>query len=155
MALGAFVAGLVLAESEFRKQIEVTIDPFKGLLLGMFFFTIGMGVDFREIAREPFLVLGAVVGLIGLKAVILTGLARLFGLSWPSSIEIGLLLGPGGEFAFVGIGLATLAGLIHRQRQRLRADRDVAYHGADPAAGASGPAPVRAASRRSGRCRRS
>jgi monovalent cation:H+ antiporter-2, CPA2 family len=112
MALGAFVAGLILAESEFRKQIEVTIDPFKGLLLGMFFFTVGMGVDFREIWREPFLVLGAVVGLIGLKALILTGLARLFGLSWSSSIEMGLLLGPGGEFAFVGIGLATLAGLI-------------------------------------------
>jgi K+:H+ antiporter len=112
MALGAFVAGLILAESEFRKQIEVTIDPFKGLLLGMFFFTVGMGVDFREIAREPFLVLGAVVGLIGLKAIILTGLARLFGLSWSSSVEMGLLLGPGGEFAFVGIGLASLAGII-------------------------------------------
>ena len=68
MALGAFVAGLILAESEFRKSIEVTIDPFKGLLLGMFFFTVGMGVDFREIAREPLLVLAAVVGLIGLKA---------------------------------------------------------------------------------------
>ena len=90
----------------------MTIDPFKGLLLGMFFFTVGMGVDFREIAREPFLVLGAVVGLIGLKALILIGLARLFGLTWPSSIEMGLLLGPGGEFAFVGLGLATLAGLI-------------------------------------------
>jgi len=112
MALGAFVAGLILAESEFRKQIEVTIDPFKGLLLGMFFFTVGMGVDFREVAREPLLVLGAVVGLIGLKAAILTGLARLFGLSWPTSVEIGLLLGPGGEFAFVGIGLASLSGLI-------------------------------------------
>jgi CPA2 family monovalent cation:H+ antiporter-2 len=112
MALGAFVAGLILAESEFRKQIEVTIDPFKGLLLGMFFFTVGMGVDFREVAREPLLVLGAVVGLIGLKAAILIGLARLFGLSWPTSVEIGLLLGPGGEFAFVGIGLASLSGLI-------------------------------------------
>jgi CPA2 family monovalent cation:H+ antiporter-2 len=112
MALGAFVAGLILAESEFRKQIEVTIDPFKGLLLGMFFFTIGMGVDFREVAREPLVMLAAVVGLIGLKAVILIPLARLFGLSWPSSVEMGLLLGPGGEFAFVGMGLASIAGLI-------------------------------------------
>ena len=145
MALGAFVAGLILAESEFRKAIEVTIDPFKALLLGMFFFTVGMGVDFREVAREPLLVLAAVVGLIGLKAVILIGLARLFGLTWPSSIEMGLLLGPGGEFAFVGIGLAGLAGLITARRQQLRADRDVAHHGADPAAGTARPAPVRAA----------
>jgi CPA2 family monovalent cation:H+ antiporter-2 len=112
MALGAFVAGLILAESEFRKSIEVTIDPFKGLLLGMFFFTVGMGLDFREIAREPLWLLGSVIGLIAIKALILTGLTRLFGLSWPASIETGLLLGPGGEFAFVGIGAASLAGLI-------------------------------------------
>ena len=54
MALGAFVAGLLLAETEFRKAIETTIEPFKGLLLGVFFFTVGMGVDLRELAREPF-----------------------------------------------------------------------------------------------------
>ena len=53
MALGAFVAGLLLAETEFRKAIETTIEPFKGLLLGIFFFTVGMGIDVRELAREP------------------------------------------------------------------------------------------------------
>ena len=73
MALGAFVAGLLLAETEFRKAIETTIDPFKGLLLGMFFFTVGMNIDFREVVREPVLLLGGVVGLIAMKALLLTG----------------------------------------------------------------------------------
>jgi CPA2 family monovalent cation:H+ antiporter-2 len=112
MALGAFVAGLMLAETEFRKAIEATIDPFKGLLLGLFFFTVGMNIDFRELAREPLSLLAAVVGLIGIKSVLLIGLARLFRLPWPAAVEMGLLLGPGGEFAFVGIGMATTLGLI-------------------------------------------
>ena len=64
MALGAFVAGLLLAETEFRKAIETAIDPFKGLLLGLFFFTVGMNIDFRELARDPTRLIGAAVGLI-------------------------------------------------------------------------------------------
>ncbi|MDO8401556.1 MAG: cation:proton antiporter [Bradyrhizobium sp.] len=112
MALGAFIAGLLLSETEFRKAIETTIGPFKGLLLGVFFFTVGMNIDVRELAREPLLLFASVVGLIVIKSVLLTGLARIFRLSWPAAIETGLLLGPGGEFAFVGIGLATSLGLI-------------------------------------------
>ena len=112
MALGAFVAGLLLAETEFRKAIETTIDPFKGLLLGVFFFTVGMNIDFRELARDPFWLLGGALGLIVVKSVILIALARLYRLSWPAALEVGLLLGPGGEFAFVGIGMATTFGLI-------------------------------------------
>jgi len=112
MALGAFVAGLLLAESEFRKAIETTIDPAKGLLLGIFFFTVGMNIDFRELAREPLLLISSVIGMIGLKSAILTGLARLFSIPWPAAIETGLLLGPGGEFAFVGIGMASSFGLV-------------------------------------------
>jgi CPA2 family monovalent cation:H+ antiporter-2 len=112
MALGAFVAGLLLAETEYRKSIETTIQPFKGLLLGIFFFTVGMGIDVRELAREPLLLLACVAGLITLKAIILIGLARRFGLSVPASVEVGLLLGPGGEFAFVGIGLAATLGVL-------------------------------------------
>jgi CPA2 family monovalent cation:H+ antiporter-2 len=112
MALGAFVAGLLLAETEYRKAIEATVAPFKGLLLGIFFFTVGMNIDFRELLREPLWLLGSVVGLIVLKALLLTGLGRLFRLSWPVATETGLLLGPGGEFAFVGIGMAAAAGLI-------------------------------------------
>jgi CPA2 family monovalent cation:H+ antiporter-2 len=112
MALGAFVAGLLLAETEFRKLIETTIEPFKGLLLGLFFFTVGMSIDFREIAREPVWLLSCAVGLVVLKAALIAGLARLFRVSWPSAIETGLLLGPGGEFAFVVIGVATAYELV-------------------------------------------
>jgi len=112
MALGAFVAGLLLAETEYRKAIEATIGPFKGLLIGIFFFTVGMKVDFREVLREPLLLIGGVVGLISLKAVLMIGLGKLFRLSWPVATETGLLLGPGGEFAFVGIGSAAAVGLV-------------------------------------------
>jgi len=112
MALGAFVAGLLLAETEFRKAIETTIEPFKGLLLGVFFFTVGMKLDVRELAREPIWLLASVAGLIAIKAALATGLARLFRVALPAAIETGLLLGPGGEFAFVGIGMATAFGLV-------------------------------------------
>ena len=112
MALGAFVAGLLLAETEYRKAIEATIGPFKGLLLGIFFFTVGMDIDFRELVREPMWLAGGVVSLIAAKALLLIVLAALFGLPWRVAVETGLLLGPGGEFAFVAIGMAAAAGLI-------------------------------------------
>ena len=112
MALGAFVAGLLLAETEYRKAIEATIEPFKGLLLGIFFFTVGMDIDVRELLREPYLLAATVVGLIAVKSLLIVGLAKLFRLSWPVAIEMGLMLGPGGEFAFVGIGTAAELGLI-------------------------------------------
>jgi monovalent cation:H+ antiporter-2, CPA2 family len=112
MALGAFVAGLLLAETEYRKAIEATVAPFKGLLLGVFFFTVGMNIDVRELAREPLWLAGAALSLIAVKSLLLIGLGRLFRLRWPVAVETGLLLGPGGEFAFVGIGMATVAGLV-------------------------------------------
>ncbi|MBG1230761.1 cation:proton antiporter [Aestuariivirga litoralis] len=112
MALGAFIVALMLAETAYGKAIESAIDPLKGLLLGLFFFTVGMKIDFREFLREPFWLPVAIVGLIVLKAVILTVLGRLFKLSWPAAIETGLLLGPGGEFAFVGIGMAAALHLV-------------------------------------------
>jgi CPA2 family monovalent cation:H+ antiporter-2 len=112
MPLGAFVAGLMLAETEYGKAVVTTIKPFKGLLLGVFFFTIGMNIDLRELGREPVTLVAAVAGLIALKSFVLTGLARLFRLSWPAALEIGLLLGSAGEFAFVSIGLASAFGLI-------------------------------------------
>ena len=71
MALGAFVAGLLLAETEYRRAIEATIDPFKGLLLGIFFFTVGMDIDIRELLHEPVHLVDAVVALIGLKSTVL------------------------------------------------------------------------------------
>jgi CPA2 family monovalent cation:H+ antiporter-2 len=112
MALGAFVAGLLLAESEFRKAIEATIEPFKELLLGLFFFTVGMSINFRVLAEQPALLLACVAGLIGLKAVLIMGLGRLFRVPQMAAIETGLLLGPGGEFAFVVIGVALAARLV-------------------------------------------
>jgi CPA2 family monovalent cation:H+ antiporter-2 len=78
----------------------------------VFFFTVGMNIDVRELAREPLLLFACVVGLIAIKAILLIGLTRIFRLPWSTAIETGLLLGPGGEFAFVGIGLATTLGLI-------------------------------------------
>jgi CPA2 family monovalent cation:H+ antiporter-2 len=78
----------------------------------LFFFTVGMNIDFRELAREPLWLFAAVAGLIAIKSVILVGLARLFHIPWAAAIETGLLLGPGGEFAFVGIGMATTFALV-------------------------------------------
>lgn len=112
MALGAFVAGLMLAETEYGKAIEATVEPFKGLLLGIFFFTVGMAIDFRVFVREPGLLLAAVVGLLTCKTLVVIILGRLFRLSWPAVIESSLLLGPVGEFAFVSIGMAVALGLI-------------------------------------------
>ena len=145
MALGAFVAGLLLAETEYHKAVEATVAPVKGLLLGMFFFTVGMSIDFREVVREPVLLLGGVVGLIAIKGLLLTGLGRLFRLSWPVAVETGLLLGPGGEFAFVGIGMAKAAGLIDAAVRKLRAGRHRGHHGADAAALGRRAAPFPAA----------
>jgi CPA2 family monovalent cation:H+ antiporter-2 len=119
MALGAFVAGLLLAETEYRKAIEATVEPFKGLLLGIFFFTVGMDIDFRELVRDPVWLAGGVVGLIVVKALLLVGLAKLFRLSWRVAVETGLLLGPGGEFAFVALGMATSLGLIEERLSSL------------------------------------
>jgi len=112
MALGAFIAGLLLAETEYRRAVEAMIDPFRGLLLGVFFFSVGMHIDLGFIWREPLLVAGAFLGMIVAKTVLLAPLCRLFGVPWAASVETSLLLAPGGEFAFIGIGLAVQVGLV-------------------------------------------
>jgi monovalent cation:H+ antiporter-2, CPA2 family len=112
MAIGAFVAGLMLAETEYSKAIEATVEPFKGLLLGAFFFTVGMNIEFREFLRDPIWLLAAALFLIAIKSLVMACLGRLFRLSWPATIETSLLLATGGEFAFVGIGLASGMGLM-------------------------------------------
>lgn len=112
MALGAFLAGLLLAETEYRHEVEVTIEPFKGLLMGLFFMSVGMGIDVREVLRDPFWLAASVLGLMGIKAVITTGLMRLGGLSWGQSLQGGMLMGQGGEFAFIVIGAAMGASLL-------------------------------------------
>jgi len=112
MALGAFIAGLLLAETEYRRAVEAMIDPFRGLLLGVFFFSVGMHIDLGFIWREPLVVIGGFLAMIVVKSVLLAPLCRLFGVPWAASVETSLLLAPGGEFAFIGIGLATQVGLI-------------------------------------------
>jgi CPA2 family monovalent cation:H+ antiporter-2 len=101
MALGAFLAGLLLAETEYRHAIEVYIEPFRGLLLGLFFMTVGMGINPALVAENIGWLCASVIGLILIKAAVVAPLARVSGLSWGMAIEAGLLLGQAGEFAFV------------------------------------------------------
>jgi monovalent cation:H+ antiporter-2, CPA2 family len=112
MSLGAFVAGLLLAETEFRREIEVTIEPFKGLLLGLFFVSVGASLDLGRLLIDPARILGLAAGLVALKAVLVDLAARPFGLSKSVRLHLGLLLGPGGEFAFVMLTGATAAKVI-------------------------------------------
>ena len=111
MSLGAFIAGLMLAETEYRRAIEAIIEPFKGLLLGLFFLLVGLGLNLQGIAAQPLKIIGIAVAIIALKAAILFVLARAFRVARPAALETSLLLGPCGEFAFVLLGAATAAGL--------------------------------------------
>ena len=115
MALGAFLAGLLLAETEFRHEVEVTIEPFRGLLMGLFFMSVGMGIDPAAILRSPGWLLAALLGLFALKSLVVAVLARAFGLATGRSVEAGLLLGQGGEFAFIVIGAALASKLLDAQ----------------------------------------
>jgi CPA2 family monovalent cation:H+ antiporter-2 len=112
MALGALIGGLLLAGTEYRRQVEVTIEPFKGLLLGVFLISVGMGVDGARIVAFPATILGGAIGLVLLQAVLLAPLARLFGLGWGAALETALLLGPAGEFSFVILAVAVASGLL-------------------------------------------
>jgi monovalent cation:H+ antiporter-2, CPA2 family len=114
MALGAFVAGVLLAETEYRREIEVTIEPFRGLLLGLYFVSVGAGVNPALILAKPGLIVGLAAALIAVKGLILFALARGFRLPARVSAEMAMLLGPGGEFGFVMIGAALAAGMIDR-----------------------------------------
>ncbi len=106
VALGAFLAGVLLSESEYRHHIEVDLEPFKGLLLGIFFVTVGTSVDLRVVAAQAGAIVGAVVVLVALKAAILFAVARLWRVATGTAAELALLLAQGGEFAFVVIGIA-------------------------------------------------
>jgi CPA2 family monovalent cation:H+ antiporter-2 len=112
MALGAFLAGLLLAETEFRREVEVVIDPFKGLLLGMFFVSVGAGLDLSRVMSSPLTLIAVTLGVIGLKAGATFVLARLFRVPRRTSVEAALVLGPAGEFAFVVAAQAAASGLI-------------------------------------------
>ena len=112
MALGAFVAGVLLAETEYRHEVEVKIEPFKGLLLSLFFVSLGIRLDLSLLLASPLLILGIGAGLLALKTVIIAGLARGFGLSSRAAAESALTLAAGGEFAFVILDKAMGAKVV-------------------------------------------
>ena len=107
MALGTFLAGMLLAESEYRHEIEAAVEPFKGLLLGLFFMAVGMGVDFGLLLGKPLLILGLIVGLFVLKSAVLWAIARFAKLPPSERPLFILLLAQGGEFAFVLLTLGV------------------------------------------------
>ena len=115
VALGAFLAGLLLSDSEYRHQIEVDLDPFKGLLLGIFFVTVGMVIDLKVVWAHIGWIMLALAGLITVKASVLYFAARLFRVARPVAAEVAILLAQGGEFAFIVIGLARGKGLINAE----------------------------------------
>ncbi|XP_043714189.1 K(+) efflux antiporter 2, chloroplastic-like [Telopea speciosissima] len=119
MALGAFLAGLLLAETEFSLQVESDIAPYRGLLLGLFFMTVGMSIDPKLLLTNYPVILGTLALLIGGKALLVTLVGRLFGISTISAIRVGLLLAPGGEFAFVAFGEAVNQGILSPQLSSL------------------------------------
>jgi CPA2 family monovalent cation:H+ antiporter-2 len=111
-ALGTFVAGVVLAGSEFRHQLEADLKPFKGLLLGLFFMTVGVGINFQMLGREPFTILGLTLGLMALKAAVLLGISFVFKLKRQDRWLFSLSLAQGGEFGFLIISFARSEGAL-------------------------------------------
>lgn len=111
-ALGTFLAGVVLAESEYRHELESDIEPFKGLLLGLFFISVGATIDFGLIGARPAIVAGLVAGLFAVKMVVLYGLGRVFGLSRAARWLLTFALSQGGEFAFVLLAFALSAKVL-------------------------------------------
>ena len=112
MALGALLAGLLLSESEFRHQVEADIEPFRGILLGLFFMTVGMTVDLGLAVREFLTVAAFLAGLVVLKLVVMLALALAFRMPFAAALRAGALLAQGGEFAFVILGLAGSKALM-------------------------------------------
>ncbi len=112
MALGAFLAGVLLAGSEYRHALETDLEPFKGLLLGLFFIAVGMSIDFGLLASSPLLIAGVVLALLALKGLALAALAGRLGVASSQRWLFAALLGQGGEFAFVLLGVARAARVL-------------------------------------------
>lgn len=112
MALGTFLAGVLLADSEYRHALEADIEPFKGLLLGLFFMAVGMSIDFGVMAQQPWQVLGLVAAVVGAKVLVLRLLAPRFEIARGQRLLFALLISQAGEFAFVVFGVARSAGLL-------------------------------------------
>ncbi len=118
-ALGAFLAGVVLAESEFRRELETDIEPFRGLLLGLFFITVGAGLDAGLVMAHPVLILGLVAGLIALKTLAMYAAGRLFRHAHRTALTTAVSLAQGGEFAFVLLGFVLGARIMDAELARL------------------------------------
>jgi len=118
-ALGAFLAGVVLAESEFRRELETDIEPFRGLLLGLFFITVGAGLDLQLVRNNFLLIVGLVLGLMALKVVAMYGAARLFRTPHRTALSTGVALAQGGEFAFVLLGFVLGARVMSAELAHL------------------------------------
>src|SRR4051794_8322383 len=112
VALGAFVAGVMLARSPYRHELETDVEPFRSILLGLFFLSVGMLLDLHMVAQRPWFVLGVAAGVIATKTVLITLIDRAFGWRWMNSIRLGLLLSQAGEFGFVLFAQAAAAQLI-------------------------------------------
>lgn len=112
MELGAFLAGLLLSETEYRHQVEADINPFYGLLMGTFFMSVGMSINLDLLQQNFVFILQSLILLLAIKTFILHFLCRLFGIPRPSSLRVALLLSTGGEFLFILIGPAITSGLV-------------------------------------------
>ena len=112
IALGAFVAGVMLADSPYRHELEADIEPFRSILLGLFFIAVGMSLDLGVIAERPLTIVVMALGLVAVKAAVLLAIARGFGMPGNEAVRLGLLLSQGGEFAFVLFGAGAASGLI-------------------------------------------
>jgi glutathione-regulated potassium-efflux system protein KefB len=111
-ALGAFMAGVLLADSEYRHELEADIEPFRGLLMGLFFISVGMSVALELLLEHPLLIAGLVLGMTAIKVLTIAAIGRRVLGAWPVAWELGVLLGQGGEFAFVLFGLAVTFGIL-------------------------------------------
>jgi monovalent cation:proton antiporter-2 (CPA2) family protein len=115
LSLGSFLAGVLLADSEFRHELEADIEPFKGLLLGLFFISVGMSANLGLVREKPFLIIGLTVGLVAFKILVLWSIGRVSGLSPNASRGFAISLPSGGEFAFVLFGLAASLQIMDSQ----------------------------------------
>lgn len=118
-ALGAFIAGVMLADSPYRHELEADVEPFRSILLGLFFMSVGMMLDLSAIAERPLFVVAMALALIAVKSAIITGLGLAFRMEWRSALALGLLLSQGGEFAFVLFAQASNAMLVNAEAASL------------------------------------
>ncbi|MGL3819726.1 cation:proton antiporter domain-containing protein [Sphingopyxis sp. R3-92] len=118
-ALGAFIAGVMLADSPYRHEIEADVEPFRLILLGLFFLAVGMVLDIGAVMERPLLVVGLAIGLVAVKLSVLTVIVRLFGQTWKAALGLGLLLSQGGEFGFLLFTQASEALLIEPEAASL------------------------------------